>query len=219
MSELDEALRLVDRAIGILEPEGGASLASAYGTRGQILHDAARHGEAVLWLQRSYAERQKSPNPDLAAMIENLELEAKSFAALGDDTKARAAEERLLGVRNAKEAAPHSKLALPEADKVEGSVLIELNFGRNALTRYAVRDVRVVADQLSAILDVRKLGFYGGGVVIPESTTLIFHGPNAEEMFGAMQQFLSDHLIFAGATVTVRQETELRSIVVSPVVN
>jgi tetratricopeptide (TPR) repeat protein len=219
MDKFDEALRLADRAIEILEPIAGPTLASAYGTRGQILHHAGEHQEAVVWLQKSYAERQKAPNPDIEALIENLELEIKSLQSLGRVDEVHRAQEKLAKVKSARKQAPHANINLPSAENPEGAILIELRFGRNDLTRHSVRDVRTVADQISAILDVRKLGSYGGGVVIAESTTLIFHGPDAQQMFSAIQQFLSDHLIFAGATVAIRQGTQLRSIVVPQIVN
>jgi hypothetical protein len=47
----------------------------------------------------------------------------------------------------------------------------------------------------------------------------MFHGNDAEEMYAAMEQFLADHAIFAGATVTVRQGTKLRELVVPQIVN
>lgn len=218
--EFDEALRLVDRAIEILDSHGSEVLPSAYATRGEILHDAGKHHEAVEWFQRSYEERQKAPNPNLSKLAQNLELEIKSLRALGREEDARVAEERLSAARDMKERAPQANLNLaPMNQHPAASVLIELSTGRRSSARYNIRDAEVVGDQIAAILEAQKLGTYEDRVVIPESTTLIFHGQNAEEMFGAMEQFLSDHSIFAGATVSIRQGTALRQLVVPQTLN
>jgi tetratricopeptide (TPR) repeat protein len=220
MGRFDEALQSADHAIAILEAESGPSLASAYGTRGQILHYAGRHEEAVEWLERSYAERQKSPNPDLDALTENLDLEISSLRSMGDEQAAAQAEERLAAAKKTKENAPHIKLDLgPDADKAEGAVLIEFALGRSIPNRHMARDARNVADQITTILETRNLGFFGGRVVIPESTTLMFHGGDAEEMYRAMELLLKDHAIFAGAAVTIRQGSNLRVVMIPQTVN
>jgi len=220
MGQYDEALQSADNAIAILEAEGGPSLASAYGTRGQILHYAGRHEEASEWLQRSYAERQKSPNPDLDALTENLELEIRSLQSLGDAKGVQLAEERLATARKVKEKAPQITLNLgAKADKAEGAVLIEFALGRSTPSRHMMRDARNVADQIATILETRNLGFFGGRVMIPESTTLMFHGGDAEAMFAAMELILKDHEVFSGATVTIRQGSALRVVMLPQVVN
>jgi hypothetical protein len=38
-------------------------------------------------------------------------------------------------------------------------------------------------------------------------------------MFVAMEQFLADHLIFAGAVVTIRQGKSVRQVVIPNIVN
>jgi hypothetical protein len=38
-------------------------------------------------------------------------------------------------------------------------------------------------------------------------------------MFDAMKQFLSDHLIFAGAVVSIRQGKNVRQVVIPTIVN
>jgi hypothetical protein len=55
--------------------------------------------------------------------------------------------------------------------------------------------------------------------VTPESITLILYGENAQAMFEAMEQFLSDHLILAGAIVSIRQAKDVRQLVIPSVVN
>jgi hypothetical protein len=56
-------------------------------------------------------------------------------------------------------------------------------------------------------------------VATPESIALIFYGENAQAMFEAMEQFLSDHLIFAGAVVSIRQGKGVRQVVIPTIVN
>jgi hypothetical protein len=56
-------------------------------------------------------------------------------------------------------------------------------------------------------------------VASPETITLIFYGENAQAMFEAMEQFLSDHLIFAGAVVSIRQGLSVRQLVIPSIVN
>ena len=73
--DFEEALRLIDQAIEMLKPENTSKIASAYGTKGQILLDAGNDAEAVEWFRRSYAERQKEPNPNYDLVIENLGYE------------------------------------------------------------------------------------------------------------------------------------------------
>ena len=100
-----------------------------------------------------------------------------------------------------------------------GAVLIELAFGPRPGGRYGTRDAEAALEQIFAIPSVAKLGESGGRVATPESTTLIFYGENAQAMFEAMEQFLSDHLIFAGAVVSIRQGKNVRQVVIPAVVN
>ncbi len=220
MGDFNEALRLVDRAIKLLKPEDGSPFPSAYGTRGQTLHDAGRDSEAVEWLQKSYAERMRSSSPDLDAVIENLGFEIGSLMRLGRLKEADAAEERLARARTAKEEAPQANVDVsamkPQAD---GAVLIELTFGSRPGSRYGIQDAELIAEQLAGILSESDAGFYGGRVVIPESTTLWFYGADAEAIFQAMEEFLKDHVICAGAAVGIRQAGKMREVVIPQLVN
>ncbi|HEV2464989.1 MAG TPA: hypothetical protein VGT04_14375, partial [Acidobacteriaceae bacterium] len=101
----------------------------------------------------------------------------------------------------------------------KGAVLVELTFGSRPGGRYAVRDAETAAEQLSETLRYNDAGFYAGRTVIPESTTLMFYGDDGETLFQSMEQFLLDHLIFAGATVTIRQGTSARKAVIPQPVN
>jgi tetratricopeptide (TPR) repeat protein len=220
MGNFEEALRLVDRAIGILKPEDGSMIASAYGTRGQILHDAGQDTEAVEWLRKSYAERQRGSSPDLEAIAENLEREIKSLKRLGRLQDALVAEDRLASMKAALKEAPGASVDLSAlTPKGEGAVLIELAFGSRPGDRYQLRDAEIVAEQLAAILESQDAGRYGGRAVIPESTTLMFYGEDAEGMFKVMEQFLLDHCICSGAVVAIRQGAKLREVIIPQTLN
>jgi tetratricopeptide (TPR) repeat protein len=220
MGNFTEALRLVDRAIGILKPEDGPTIASAYGTRGQILHDAERDAEAVEWLRKSYAERQRASSPDLEAIAENLEREIESLKRLGKLQDALVAEERLASTKAALKEAPGASVDLSALTaQAEGAVMIELAFGSRPGGRYGIRDAEIVAEQLAAILESQDTGHYGGRAVIPESTTLMFYGVDAEVMFQVMEQFLLDHCIFSGAIIAIRESDKLREVVIPQTLN
>jgi len=220
LRDFDRALQLVDQAIDAMAKASGPTMASVYNTRGEILYDAGRHQDAVSWFRRSDEARRQSPNPDLQKLSHNLELEIKSLRSLGREDEADIAEEKLAAVRQLRQKAPQVNLELSARKaRTEASVLIELNIGHHSMTRYSVRDAETAGEQIAKILQSKELGTYGGRVVIPESTTLLFHGQDGDAMFAAMEQFLADHLIFAGSTVSIHQGTQLRQLVLTQTVN
>ena len=216
----EEAFRLIDRAIEMLKLENTSKIASAYGSKGQILQDAGNDSEAVEWLRKSYTERQKQPSPDYELIIENLGYEIASLQRLGRTEDVAEAEARMAATREAMKAIPDAKVDMSTLTaEPAGAVLIELAFGPQPRGRYGTRDAEAILEQLFAILSAAKLGESGGRVVTPESITLILYGENAQAMFEAMEQFLSDHLIFAGAIVSIRQAKDVRQVVIPSVVN
>jgi hypothetical protein len=161
----------------------------------------------------------RSSSPDLDAVIENLELEIESLKRLGRLEQVEAAEGRLARAKTAKEEAPQANVDVSALKtQAAGAVMIELAFGGWSGS-YGVQDAELIAEQLAEILEEQGAGFYGGRVVIPESTTLWFYGADAEAIFQAMEGFLKDHLICAGATVAIRQRDMLREVVISQTVN
>ena len=218
--DFEEALRLIDQAIEMLNSENTPKIASAYGSKGQIFHDAEKDAEAVEWLQKSYAERQKQPNPDYELIIENLGYEITSLKRLGRTDDATEAEARMASARETMKSFPSASVDVSTLTaEPAGAVLIELAFGQSPGSRYGTRDAEAVLEQIFAILSAEKLGNSGSRVVTPESITLVFYGENAQAMFDAMEQFLSDHLIFAGAVVSIRQGKNVRQVVISAIVN
>jgi tetratricopeptide (TPR) repeat protein len=218
--DFEEALRLIDRAIEMLKSENTPKIASAYGSKGQIFHDAGKDAEAVEWLQRSYAERQKQPTQNYELIIENLEYEITSLKRLGRTDDAAEAEARMASARETMKAFPNAKVDVSALNaEPAGAVLIELAFGLRPGSRYGKRDAVAVLEQIFAILSEARLGESGGRALTPESITLIFYGENAQAMFDAMEQFLSDHLIFAGAVVSIRQGNSVRQVVIPSITN
>ena len=219
MNELDEALRLVDRALA-MQVEDAALVASMRGTRGQILHDARRDAEAVEWLRKSAEDRRKTGSPNLEALTENLEFEIVCLRRLGRVREATDAEAELTRLRRAMEETPQAGVDLSglKAD-AQGAVLVELAFGTRPGGRYGPDDAKLAAEQLGSIVAERDVGSYAGRVTIPESVTLLFHGEDAEALFAAMGQFLGDHRLFEGAIVTVRQGKTVRQVVIAQRVN
>lgn len=49
-------------------------------------------------------------------------------------------------------------------------------------------------------------------MIIPETTTLMFYGDDAERMFAAMQSVLREDPICAGAKITLRQAGRHREV-------
>jgi tetratricopeptide (TPR) repeat protein len=216
----EEASRLIDRAIEMLKSEKTSKIAAAYGSKGQILQDAGNDAEAVDWLQRSYAERQKQPNPDYEVIIENLGYEITSLKRMGRTEDVTAAEARMVSAREAVKAFASTSVDLSTLTaEPAGTVLIELAFGPQPGSRYRTRDAEAALEQIFAIISGAKLGNSGNRVVTSESITLVLYGENAEAMFKAMEQYLTDHLIFAGAVVSVRQGKDVRKIVITSAIN
>lgn len=219
MGELDEALRLVDQALA-MKVEDAALVPSMQGTRGQILHDAGRDAEAVEWLWKSAEDRRKKGSPNLEALTENLGFEIACLKRLGRAREAMEAEAELSRLRQAMAETPQAGVDLSglKAD-AQDAVLVELAFGTRPGGRYSPDDAKVAAEQLGSIVAERGVGNYAGRVTIPESVTLLFHGEDAEALFTAMEQFMGDHRLFEGATVTVRQGKTVRQAVIAQRVN
>jgi tetratricopeptide (TPR) repeat protein len=218
--DFGRALELIDRAIEMLKSDDAHKIASAYGSKGQILQDAGNDAEAVEWLRRSYAERQKQPDPNYELIIENLEYELTSLKRLGRTEEATGAEARLASTRETMKTFPSANVDVSTLTaEPAGAVLIELAFGTRPGGRYGKRDAEAVLEQILEILSAAGIGDYGTRVVTPESITLLFYGESAQVMFEAMERFLSDHLIFAGAVVSIRQGKNVKQVVIPAVLN
>jgi tetratricopeptide (TPR) repeat protein len=205
MREFDEAHRSADRARELLEPAGGHSLACAYGTKGLIFRDLGLDQQAVEWFRKSAVEHQKQPSPNLSTLCEELENEAAALERLGMLEESRDAHRRLESVRAtmASVAAVDREFEDPKPP-AEGAVLVELSFGR--------RDVTRLQRRLHDLLEENGCGFYGGRVAIPEATTLMFYGQNAEAMFSTIYPLLEHDPLCVGSKITVRQGERSREV-------
>jgi tetratricopeptide (TPR) repeat protein len=213
MGKFEEALQSVDRAIEFLKPQGGRSLASAYGTRGLIFRDQGRDEDAVEWFRRSSTEHQKLPSPNLEKLCEELENEAAALTRLGKLGEAKHVQERLESVRASRAEIGIVDLELGDLKPPsEGAVLIELDFGSGPGAVHGKNDSSRLGRRLADVLEDQGIGYYGGHVVIPETTTLMFYGSDAEAIFGAMRPLLLQEPMCGGATVTVRQAGKHREV-------
>ena len=222
MKKFVEALDSVDRAINLLEPAGESSpLASAYGTRGLILRDDGRDSEAVEWLQRAYVVNQSVPSPNLDNIAEDLVNEIDALGRLGRLEAQHIAEERLAQIRATMKATrPFDRdLGALSTDPTEGAVLVELGFGSRVGSHDQRNSLQRLLSQLSEVVLRDRVGYIGGNVVIPESTTLMLYGADGEELFRAVEPVLACQPICAGANVTIRQGSTHRCVLLPAVLN
>lgn len=213
MGAFEEALGSVDRAREFLEPVGGHSLACAYGTRGLIFRDWGRDEEAVEWFRKSSAEHEKQPSPNLETLSEELENEAAALERLGRWEEAASARDRLESVRASMaqiQPLEHKfgEMKLP----LEGAVLVELNFGSRPGSRYGKSDAAKLERELSDVMEAEGAGYCAGRITIPETTTFLLYGTDAEAMFQKVQPLILQQPMCAGARVTVRQGNRHREV-------
>jgi len=216
MGNYAKAHELLDRAIQLLKLEsqaGVSGLASAYGTRGLVLRDEGRDAEAVELFEQSYAERKISPSPNLESMKEILEEEIAALRRLGREEDALAAEARLAQVEVQRRAIPDVDVDLSShVAESKGSVLVELAYGSRPGGRYGAKETAKLAAELAAAAKALNAGFCAGTVTIPESTTLMFYGEDAELLYRSIESILANERICEAAAVTVRQGKEAREV-------
>jgi len=206
MRKFDDALHFVDRALATLKPIGGTSLASTYGTRGLIFRDDGHDAEAVEWLAKACAEHEKQPSPSLDMLADDMENLVAALKRVGRLHEATAAEERLASVRAAMKAIPEVERDLSNMKvTTEGAILIELSFGSHPGNVFGKTDIVHLGRRLSEEVAMQAAGWYGGDVVIPESTTLLLYGADGERLFQAVEPILLSEAMCQRARVTIRQ--------------
>ena len=213
-----EAHDATERAMELLRASGGTYLASAYGTRGLIYRDEGHDAPAVEWLRKAIAEHLKTPSPYYDTVVEDLESEIVALGRLGRAREAAEAEEKLRNVRVAMEAVPKSEheidAASSGASSGEGAVLVELSVGASADSP-AKREIMELGHRFGTLVRDEGVGVYSSKVTIPESTTLIFYGEDAEKMYGVLEASLRSEKLCAGAHVTIRQGGAVRELVMA----
>lgn len=213
MKNFSEALTAVDRAIALLQEHGGPTLAAALGTKGLIFRDKGCDAEAVDWLRKAYDAHQKLPSPNLETMIEDLENEQAALNRLGRTEQAAETERRLSEARTLLKNVPRAEQDLaPIAPADQGAVLVEINFSIGTADRALNRDCVKLGHELGEMVGDAGAGRYAGGITIPESTTLLFYGPDAEALFTLLEPRLRAESLCRGARVTIRQNESAREM-------
>jgi hypothetical protein len=215
MGKFAEAFTAVSRAIDLLQDKGGAGLASAYGTRGLIFLDKGQDSEAVEWLRRAYEHHQTLPSPNLDTIAEDLSREIAALQRLGRADELKDAEARLASVETAMQAVPKVSRDLSALDApVPCAVFVELNVGSRGRRHEAEREDVQLERRLKEVLEAKNVGWCGGRLTLPESTTMIFYGSDAETLFHALEPTLTSEPICAGARITIRQRDGQREVIV-----
>jgi len=222
MKKFEQALHSVDRAIALLEPAGASSvLAYACGTRGLIFLDTGRDEDAVEWLDKSYLINQQIPSANLEVVAEDLEKQIAALQRLGRTGEENLATGRLEQVRAKISSVKSSgqNFSALQTTPTREAVLIEIPLG----TRFANQERRNTCTRLiyrlSEVIETQQVGHIGGEVIIPENTTLIFYGPDAEALYRAMEPVLAGDPASLGATVTIRRPDSLRTVTLTGTVN
>jgi tetratricopeptide (TPR) repeat protein len=214
MGKFAEAFTAVSRAIDLLQDKGGAELASAYGTRGLIFLDQGQDSEAVEWLRRAYEHHQTLPSPNLDILAEDLSREIAALQRLGRADELKDAEARLASVHTAMKAIPKVSRDLSALDApLRCVVFVELNVGVRERSLDGKREDVQLGKRLTEVLEAKNAGWYAGQLTIPESTTMIFYGSDAEAIFQALEPTLRSEQICAGARITIRQRDGQREVI------
>jgi tetratricopeptide (TPR) repeat protein len=215
MAKFPEAHEAIARAIELLKKERGSGLASAYGTTGLVYKDEGRDAEAVEWLQRAYAEHQKVPSPKLDSMAEDLDNEIAALTRLGRTEDAALAEKRLEAVRDSMNAISMLGHDLNSLDigATQSALLLEVNFESRPDIAERKRVCADLANRLANEIEEKNIGFLGGSATIPESTTFIFYGSDAELIFRTLEPNLRSESLCSGARITIRQQDRHREVI------
>jgi tetratricopeptide (TPR) repeat protein len=215
MGKLEEAFTAVSRAIDLLQDKGGSELASAYGTRGLIFLDQGKDTEAVEWLRRAYEHHQKLPSPNLDTITDDLNREIAALRRLGRADDLKDAEARLASVHTAMKAVPQINRDLTALDgPVQCAIFVELNIDTRWRSLDEKREDVQLGKRLKKVLEANNLGWYAGQLTIPESTTMILYGSDAEILFQAIEPTLRSEPICAGARITIRQRDGQREMII-----
>lgn len=126
-----------------------------------ILRVEGRDLEAIEWFQRSCAEFEKQPSPNVESVIEELQYQAVALARLNRAEEARAVEERIQLVRKS---APETPVLRHDAgtavELTEGALFIELDRGMRS--EPGTDEIVNVGSRLHEILSEQDLGEWQG---------------------------------------------------------
>jgi tetratricopeptide (TPR) repeat protein len=213
MQRFAEAHQAITRSISILTqpgplgPNDANALAASLGTKGMILRDEGRDSESVEWFRRACAEFERHPSPNLENVIEELEHEATALTRLNRTDEALAVEEKIKSVRKtAAEIPSFSHDGDTPVKLTEGALLIELDGGIRSES--SDTEIAKLGDCLHEILKEQNLGDWQGFIRIPERSTLIYYGSNAQAMYNAIEATMRGDSRCEGAFITIRQRTQ-----------
>jgi tetratricopeptide (TPR) repeat protein len=212
MGQFENAKRNIDRAIQFVQPDGGGTLALAYGSRALIFRDEGAFETAAEWFTKARQEHEKQPSPNLADLQEVLENEADALARIGKAAEAVQTRERLAAIRSAisepsglERDLQNLSLRAARPEPAEGAVLIQLD-GRTLPDEvYQQYDLGTLEDQLAEIVETQGVGEYDGNEFGPETTTLFLYGHDAEALFKAIERAVRAYPLCQNARVTIRQ--------------
>jgi tetratricopeptide (TPR) repeat protein len=212
MGRFAEAQEAVDRAIQLMSSDGPP--AYAYSTKGMIYQKSGDHTNAVDWLRKATAERERQASPNLDSMADDLNCEVTSLRELGRADEAVIAQRSLDRVRaRISEILPSDPGSGAAKAPLEGAVTIDITHrsGQNHLRN----DINFKKLELSLMYDAEeeKAGHLSGVVTVPGSTTLLFYGGDSEALYTALQRRLHGSPLLAGAMVTIRQRNSKREII------
>jgi tetratricopeptide (TPR) repeat protein len=213
MKHFDEALSCVDRSIAMF-PIIDTQRAYAYSTRAMILRDAGRDEEAVEWFRKAIVERNRQPSPNLGAAADDLQGQIDALKRLGRISEVHNVEKTLESLQG------EMKAILPLAQSTDefarvagGSIFVEIAIGSNQADPVVRDELRRFVYEVHEEALSRGIGRLSGHITLPESRTLIFSGPDAEELFKGIEPMLVESRLFAGAHVTIRQNDQRREFV------
>jgi len=205
-----EAHAAIDKSIRMIAPSEPA-MAAFYGTRGEIYFDEAELGNALEWTRKAIEARENQTSPDKDALGRNYETEIATLEALGRTEEAARSRARLAELRAAIQSTPEPGM-IPSfsPESLGGAVFLELPFGASTSTPKMRESVASLTGTLKAKLREAACGRFGSKVTVPESTTLILHGSDAELIYAAVSPILNAESICAGARVLIQQNGRVR---------
>jgi len=95
-------------------------------------------------------------------------------------------------------------------ESMGGAVFLELPFGASTSTPKMRENIASLTGALKAKLREAACGRFGSKVTVPESTTFILHGSDAELIYAAVSPILNAESICAGARVLIQQNGRVR---------
>ena len=214
MRRFDEAHLNANLAISLFH-EKDKGMSYAYGTRGQIYLDAGEYEKALEWLTKSNEERLRRSDSDQQVILENYENQIVALEALGRNAEAEIIRLNAEHVRKAIESVPLVDIETGATAKpAEDAVFIELTRA-SAIPPEDEKESRI---ELTAVLGAAALlaevGHYCGKVSLPESTTLIFYGSNADDLFAILQPALEAEKNQFHARVSIQKDGVIREVLI-----